>query len=88
MLSVTDSGLSAFVHFYSFRRPRGVISTPVIRTFGRGGRYYGRGYKNQGAIQVITQHNAGAGSLLNALSPGLVFPCQCPEGVEMFLWSL
>uniref|UniRef100_A0A8C5Y0P3 Constitutive coactivator of PPAR-gamma-like protein 1 n=1 Tax=Microcebus murinus TaxID=30608 RepID=A0A8C5Y0P3_MICMU len=31
--------------------PRGVISTPVIRTFGRGGRYYGRGYKNQSAIQ-------------------------------------
>nr|DBA18692.1 TPA: hypothetical protein GDO54_016911 [Pyxicephalus adspersus] len=30
-------------------RPRGVISTPIIRTFGRGGRYYGRGaYKNQG----------------------------------------
>ncbi|KAB1252239.1 Constitutive coactivator of PPAR-gamma-like protein 1 [Camelus dromedarius] len=36
------------------RRPRGVISTPVIRTFGRGGRYYGRGYKNQGAIQGVT----------------------------------
>ncbi|KAK1334628.1 hypothetical protein QTO34_005635 [Cnephaeus nilssonii] len=35
------------------RRPRGVISTPVIRTFGRGGRYYGRGYKNQGAIQLL-----------------------------------
>ncbi|KAG8431221.1 hypothetical protein GDO86_019234 [Hymenochirus boettgeri] len=33
-------------------RPRGVISTPVIRTFGRGGRYYGRGYKNQAANQV------------------------------------
>ncbi|OCT58081.1 constitutive coactivator of PPAR-gamma-like protein 1 homolog [Xenopus laevis] len=33
-------------------RPRGVISTPVIRTFGRGGRYYGRGFKNQGPIQA------------------------------------
>ncbi|KAM8931129.1 constitutive coactivator of PPAR-gamma-like protein 1 isoform 2-T2 [Pelodytes ibericus] len=33
-------------------RPRGVISTPVIRTFGRGGRYFGRGYKNQGASQT------------------------------------
>ncbi|XP_030064365.1 constitutive coactivator of PPAR-gamma-like protein 1 [Microcaecilia unicolor] len=33
-------------------RPRGVISTPVIRTFGRGGRYYGRGYKNQGTVQA------------------------------------
>lgn len=49
----TDSSLCAFVLFYPFRRPRGVISTPVIRTFGRGGRYYGRGYKNQGVIQVI-----------------------------------
>ncbi|KAM4651183.1 constitutive coactivator of PPAR-gamma-like protein 1 [Discoglossus pictus] len=33
-------------------RPRGVISTPVIRTFGRGGRYFGRGYKNQGVSQA------------------------------------
>ncbi|XP_059186293.1 constitutive coactivator of PPAR-gamma-like protein 1 homolog isoform X2 [Centropristis striata] len=30
-------------------RPRGVISTPVIRTFGRGGRYHARTFKNQGA---------------------------------------
>lgn len=66
MLSVTDSSLFVFVLFYVFRRPRGVISTPVIRTFGRGGRYYGRGYKNQGAIQVITQHSASASSLLSA----------------------
>uniref|UniRef100_A0A673ARS4 Family with sequence similarity 120A n=1 Tax=Sphaeramia orbicularis TaxID=375764 RepID=A0A673ARS4_9TELE len=29
-------------------RPRGVISTPVIRTFGRGGRFYTRTFKNQG----------------------------------------
>lgn len=60
MLSVTDSGLSAFVLFYSFRRPRGVISTPVIRTFGRGGRYYGRGYKHQGAIQGKPSYAASA----------------------------
>uniref|UniRef100_A0A3P8TDU6 Family with sequence similarity 120 member A n=1 Tax=Amphiprion percula TaxID=161767 RepID=A0A3P8TDU6_AMPPE len=30
-------------------RPRGVISTPVIRTFGRGGRYHTRVFKSQGA---------------------------------------
>ncbi|CAK6972649.1 constitutive coactivator of PPAR-gamma-like protein 1 homolog isoform X2 [Scomber scombrus] len=29
-------------------RPRGVISTPVIRTFGRGGRYHTRVFKSQG----------------------------------------
>lgn len=34
------------------RRPRGVISTPLIRTFGRGARYYGRGFKSQGSYQV------------------------------------
>uniref|UniRef100_A0AAY4EIV0 Constitutive coactivator of PPAR-gamma-like protein 1 n=1 Tax=Denticeps clupeoides TaxID=299321 RepID=A0AAY4EIV0_9TELE len=28
-------------------RPRGVISTPVIRTFGRGAKFYGRGFKSQ-----------------------------------------
>ncbi|KAF7249853.1 Constitutive coactivator of PPAR-gamma-like protein 1, partial [Varanus komodoensis] len=41
-------------------RPRGVISTPVIRTFGRGGRYYGRAYKNQGAIQGKPPYAASA----------------------------
>ncbi|XP_062955045.1 constitutive coactivator of PPAR-gamma-like protein 1 isoform X3 [Cynocephalus volans] len=41
-------------------RPRGVISTPVIRTFGRGGRYYGRGYKNQGMIQGRPPYAASA----------------------------
>ena len=56
------SYMFAFVLFYVFRRPRGVISTPVIRTFGRGGRYYGRGYKNQGAIQVIAPRRASATS--------------------------
>ncbi|CAJ1051868.1 constitutive coactivator of PPAR-gamma-like protein 1 homolog isoform X2 [Xyrichtys novacula] len=30
-------------------RPRGVISTPVIRTFGRGGRYHTRVFKSQTA---------------------------------------
>uniref|UniRef100_A0A8C9STN4 Family with sequence similarity 120 member A n=1 Tax=Scleropages formosus TaxID=113540 RepID=A0A8C9STN4_SCLFO len=33
-------------------RPRGVISTPVIRTFGRGAKYHGRGFKAQGSYQV------------------------------------
>ncbi|XP_026163573.1 constitutive coactivator of PPAR-gamma-like protein 1 homolog isoform X2 [Mastacembelus armatus] len=32
-------------------RPRGVISTPVIRTFGRGGRYHTRAFRSQGAYQ-------------------------------------
>ncbi|XP_066553864.1 constitutive coactivator of PPAR-gamma-like protein 1 isoform X1 [Amia ocellicauda] len=32
-------------------RPRGVISTPVIRTFGRGAKYHARGSKNQGSYQ-------------------------------------
>uniref|UniRef100_A0A8I4A478 Family with sequence similarity 120 member A n=1 Tax=Callithrix jacchus TaxID=9483 RepID=A0A8I4A478_CALJA len=41
-------------------RPRGVISTPVIRTFGRGGRYYGRGYKNQASIQGRPPYAASA----------------------------
>lgn len=36
----------------SFSRPRGVISTPVIRTFGRGGRYHARAFKNQGVYLV------------------------------------
>uniref|UniRef100_A0A3B4FE85 Family with sequence similarity 120A n=1 Tax=Pundamilia nyererei TaxID=303518 RepID=A0A3B4FE85_9CICH len=29
-------------------RPRGVISTPLIRTFGRGGRYHARTFRSQG----------------------------------------
>lgn len=37
-----------------------MISTPVIRTFGRGGRYYGRGYKNQGVIQGKPPYAASA----------------------------
>uniref|UniRef100_A0A8C2JZV8 Family with sequence similarity 120A n=1 Tax=Cyprinus carpio TaxID=7962 RepID=A0A8C2JZV8_CYPCA len=31
--------------------PRGVISTPVIRTFGRGTKYHTRGFKSQGTYQ-------------------------------------
>ncbi|XP_041080454.1 constitutive coactivator of PPAR-gamma-like protein 1 isoform X1 [Polyodon spathula] len=33
-------------------RPGGVISTPVIRTFGRGVKYHSRGSKNQGTYQI------------------------------------
>ncbi|XP_030584319.1 constitutive coactivator of PPAR-gamma-like protein 1 homolog isoform X1 [Archocentrus centrarchus] len=33
-------------------RPRGVISTPVIRTFGRGGRYHARAFKSQGTYLI------------------------------------
>lgn len=32
----------------------------MIRTFGRGGRYYGRGYKSQGAIQGRPPYAASA----------------------------
>ncbi|TRY92605.1 hypothetical protein DNTS_029263 [Danionella cerebrum] len=31
--------------------PRGVISTPLIRTFGRGSKFQSRGFKNQGSYQ-------------------------------------
>ncbi|XP_076994781.1 constitutive coactivator of PPAR-gamma-like protein 1 isoform X2 [Tamandua tetradactyla] len=41
-------------------RPRGVISTPVIRTFGRGGRQCGRGYRHQGAAQGKPPYAASA----------------------------
>uniref|UniRef100_A0A673ARS9 Family with sequence similarity 120A n=1 Tax=Sphaeramia orbicularis TaxID=375764 RepID=A0A673ARS9_9TELE len=37
-------------------RPRGVISTPVIRTFGRGGRFYTRTFKNQGVYLSKPAH--------------------------------
>ncbi|XP_071767727.2 constitutive coactivator of PPAR-gamma-like protein 1 homolog isoform X1 [Centroberyx gerrardi] len=39
-------------------RPRGVISTPVIRTFGRGGRYYARGFRSQGTYQSKPDHTS------------------------------
>ncbi|PIO31480.1 hypothetical protein AB205_0132900 [Aquarana catesbeiana] len=49
-------------------RPRGVISTPVIRTFGRGGRYYGRGaYKNQGASQTKPAYATSAAEVAKEL---------------------
>lgn len=73
-----DSSLCASVLFYPFRRPRGVISTPVIRTFGRGGRYYGRGYKNQGVIQVI--RSSGRWRTPRARSRGLVLRCLGLDG--------
>ncbi|KAF3689354.1 Constitutive coactivator of PPAR-gamma-like protein 1 [Channa argus] len=37
-------------------RPRGVISTPVIRTFGRGGRYHTRTFKSQGVFLNKSPH--------------------------------
>lgn len=37
-------------------RPRGVISTPVIRTFGRGGRYHPRAFKSQVAFLSKPAH--------------------------------
>uniref|UniRef100_A0A8C9W189 Family with sequence similarity 120 member A n=1 Tax=Scleropages formosus TaxID=113540 RepID=A0A8C9W189_SCLFO len=41
-------------------RPRGVISTPVIRTFGRGAKYHGRGFKAQGSYQSKPAYAASA----------------------------
>uniref|UniRef100_A0A8D0D420 Family with sequence similarity 120 member A n=1 Tax=Sander lucioperca TaxID=283035 RepID=A0A8D0D420_SANLU len=40
-------------------RPRGVISTPVIRTFGRGGRYHARAFKSQVAYLSKPAHKSG-----------------------------
>ncbi|TMS18881.1 constitutive coactivator of PPAR-gamma-like protein 1 homolog isoform X1 [Larimichthys crocea] len=37
-------------------RPRGVISTPVIRTFGRGGRHHTRAFKSQGVYLSKPAH--------------------------------
>ncbi|XP_073430313.1 constitutive coactivator of PPAR-gamma-like protein 1 [Dendrobates tinctorius] len=49
-------------------RPRGVISTPVIRTFGRGGKYYGRGgYKNQGPFQTKPPYATSAAEVAKEL---------------------
>ncbi|XP_069823168.1 constitutive coactivator of PPAR-gamma-like protein 1 [Dendropsophus ebraccatus] len=49
-------------------RPRGVISTPVIRTFGRGGKYYGRGgYKNQGPSQMKPAYATSAAEVAKEL---------------------
>ncbi|XP_066526724.1 constitutive coactivator of PPAR-gamma-like protein 1 isoform X2 [Hoplias malabaricus] len=45
-------------------RPRGVISTPVIRTFGRGARYHGRGFKNQGSYQSKPVYAASASEVV------------------------
>uniref|UniRef100_A0A8C5R0L6 Family with sequence similarity 120 member A n=1 Tax=Leptobrachium leishanense TaxID=445787 RepID=A0A8C5R0L6_9ANUR len=52
-------------------RPRGVISTPVIRTFGRGGRYYGRGYKNQGVFQAKPPYASSAAEVAKQLKTQL-----------------
>ncbi|XP_073500642.1 constitutive coactivator of PPAR-gamma-like protein 1 [Phyllobates terribilis] len=49
-------------------RPRGIISTPVIRTFGRGGKYYGRGgYKNQGPFQTKPPYATSAAEVAKEL---------------------
>lgn len=49
-----------FVKGPARRHLRGVMSTPMRRKFGRGGRYYGRSYKNQGAIQDKPHYGASA----------------------------
>ncbi|XP_035243683.1 constitutive coactivator of PPAR-gamma-like protein 1 [Anguilla anguilla] len=41
-------------------RPRGVISTPVIRTFSRGAKYHSRGFKSQGTYQSKPAYAASA----------------------------
>ncbi|KAI4878338.1 hypothetical protein NFI96_033693 [Prochilodus magdalenae] len=45
-------------------RPRGVISTPVIRTFGRGAKYYGRGFKSQGSYQIRPAYAASVSEVV------------------------
>ncbi|XP_030632300.1 constitutive coactivator of PPAR-gamma-like protein 1 homolog isoform X2 [Chanos chanos] len=45
-------------------RPRGVISTPVIRTFGRGTKYHGRGFRNQGSYQSKPAYAASANEVV------------------------
>ncbi|KAA0707649.1 Constitutive coactivator of PPAR-gamma-like protein 1 [Triplophysa tibetana] len=39
-------------------RPRGVISTPIIRTFGRGTKFHTRGFKSQGTYQTMPSYVA------------------------------
>ncbi|XP_063071846.1 constitutive coactivator of PPAR-gamma-like protein 1 homolog isoform X2 [Engraulis encrasicolus] len=46
-------------------RPRGVISTPVIRTFGRGAKYHARGFKSQGSYQSKPAYTASSSSTAN-----------------------
>ncbi|XP_015203747.1 constitutive coactivator of PPAR-gamma-like protein 1 [Lepisosteus oculatus] len=45
-------------------RPRGVISTPVIRTFGRGIKYHSRGSKSQGSYQSKPAYAASANEVV------------------------
>uniref|UniRef100_A0A8C1KI64 Family with sequence similarity 120A n=1 Tax=Cyprinus carpio TaxID=7962 RepID=A0A8C1KI64_CYPCA len=45
-------------------RPRGVISTPVIRTFGRGTKYHTRGFKSQGTYQSNPAYTASTNEAL------------------------
>uniref|UniRef100_A0A672M601 Family with sequence similarity 120 member A n=1 Tax=Sinocyclocheilus grahami TaxID=75366 RepID=A0A672M601_SINGR len=45
-------------------RPRVVISTPVIRTFGRGTKYHTRGFKSQGTYQSNPAYTASTNEAL------------------------
>uniref|UniRef100_A0A4W4G5Z2 Family with sequence similarity 120A n=1 Tax=Electrophorus electricus TaxID=8005 RepID=A0A4W4G5Z2_ELEEL len=42
-------------------RPRGIISTPVVRTFGRGARYHSRGFRSPGSYQARPAYAASSG---------------------------
>ncbi|KAM4613178.1 constitutive coactivator of PPAR-gamma-like protein 1 homolog [Polymixia lowei] len=52
-------------------RPRGVISTPVIRTFGRGARYHGHGFKSQGIYLSKPAYSPGHDALKERKKPQL-----------------
>uniref|UniRef100_A0A673J745 Family with sequence similarity 120A n=1 Tax=Sinocyclocheilus rhinocerous TaxID=307959 RepID=A0A673J745_9TELE len=54
-------------------RPRGVISTPVIRTFGRGTKYHTRGFKSQGTYQSKPAYAASTNEVIkDRMEPKLV----------------
>uniref|UniRef100_A0A671TAD2 Constitutive coactivator of PPAR-gamma-like protein 1 n=1 Tax=Sinocyclocheilus anshuiensis TaxID=1608454 RepID=A0A671TAD2_9TELE len=53
--------------------PRGVISTPVIRTFGRGTKYHNRGFKSQGTYQSKPAYAASTNEVIkDRMEPKLV----------------
>uniref|UniRef100_A0A672T685 Family with sequence similarity 120 member A n=1 Tax=Sinocyclocheilus grahami TaxID=75366 RepID=A0A672T685_SINGR len=54
-------------------RPRVVISTPVIRTFGRGTKYHNRGFKSQGTYQSKPAYAASTDEVIkDRMEPNLV----------------
>ncbi|XP_028262632.1 constitutive coactivator of PPAR-gamma-like protein 1 homolog [Parambassis ranga] len=52
-------------------RPRGVISTPIFRTFGRGGRYHTRVFRSQGVCLSKPAYTSGHTALKERKKPTL-----------------